>query len=167
MNGKLSSAACPTSLLRPPRWGRRGLAYPHWMALVVCPACQAKNRVGPIPKGTPRCGSCKSSLPWIVDAGEQDFAAQTQASVPVLVDFWAPWCRPCRMVSPALERLARKHASRLKLVKVNVDEAPGLAASHGAQSIPTLVLLSDGAEVDRVVGALPEAALEARLAPHL
>ena len=85
----------------------------------------------------------------------------------MVVDLWAPWCGPCRVVGPVLEQLAGEFAGQVKLVKVNVDEAPRLAASHGAQSIPTLILLSDGTEVERLVGALPEAALEARLAPHL
>ena len=137
------------------------------MAVISCPSCGKPNRVRPVPNGTPRCVSCKSPLPWIVEATDADFAAETNAAVPVLVDFWAPWCGPCRMVSPALERLAHRHARRLKLVKVNVDQAPALAARYGAQSIPTLVLLERGREVERIVGALPEAQLEARLAPHL
>ena len=82
----------------------------------------------------------------MVDAGDADFEREVTASVPVLVDLWAPWCGPCRMVSPALERLAERHAQRLKLVKVNVDEAPAVAARYGATSIPTLVLLDGGHE---------------------
>ena len=96
-----------------------------------------------------------------------DFDAQVDAPVPVLVDLWAPWCPPCRMVAPVLESLARKHARRLKLVKVNVDQAPATARRYEAMSIPTLVLLDGGREVERIVGALPEAQLETRIAPHL
>ena len=103
----------------------------------------------------------------MVNAGDADFEREVAASVPVLVDLWAPWCGPCRMVTPALERLAERHAQRLKLVKVNVDEAPAVAARYAATSIPTLVLLDGGRERDRIVGALPEAQIEARLAPHL
>ena len=103
----------------------------------------------------------------MVNAGDADFEREVAASVPVLVDLWAPWCGPCRMVTPALERLAERHAQRLKLVKVNVDEAPAVAARYAATSIPTLVLLDGGRECDRIVGALPEAQIEARLAPHL
>ena len=137
------------------------------MALIRCKSCGRQNRVGPIARGTPRCGACREPLPWVVDAGDADFEREVTASVPVLVDLWAPWCGPCRMVSPALERLAERHAERLKLVKVNVDEAPAVAARYGATSIPTLVLLEGGHERDRIVGALPEAQIEARLAPHL
>jgi thioredoxin 2 len=137
------------------------------VALIRCPRCEKRNRVGPIERGTPRCGSCKEPLPWVVDAGDQDFDRESSASVPVLVDLWAPWCGPCRMVSPALERLAARHAKRLKLVKVNVDESPAVAARYRATSIPTLVLLEGGRERERIVGALPEAQIEARLAPHL
>ena len=137
------------------------------MSVVRCAFCRTQNRVRPARDAVPRCGSCGAALPWIVDASEQTFGAETDAPVPVLVDFWAPWCGPCRMVSPGLESLARKHARRLKLVKVNVDDAPALAARFGARSIPTLVLLERGRELDRVVGALPEAKLEARLTPHL
>ena len=137
------------------------------MSVVACTRGGTKSRVGANPRGTPRFRACQSPLPWIVEATEADFEAHVEAPVPVLVDLWAPWCGPCRMVSPALESLARKHARRLKLVKVNVDEAPRLAARYGAMSIPTLVLLHDGRELERIVGALPEAQLETRLAPHL
>ena len=129
--------------------------------LLRCPSCGKANRVPAAPRGTPRCGDCKAALPWVTAATDSDFDAATTASVPVLVDLWAPWCGPCRMVTPALERLAERNASRLKLVKVNVDEAPRTAQRFGAMSIPTLVLLRDGQEVDRVVGALPEPQLNA------
>jgi thioredoxin 2 len=133
-------------------------------SVITCPSCGAKNRVGVIPRGTPRCARCKNALPWIVHATEATFADETQAGVPVLVDFWAPWCGPCRMVEPVLEQLAAERAGSLKVVKVNVDENPGLASRFQAMSIPLLVLIRDGDEVDRVAGALPKAQLESRLA---
>jgi thioredoxin 2 len=115
----------------------------------------------------PRCPRCKSELPWLVEADAETFDAETSALVPVVVDFWAAWCGPCRMMSPVLEDLAGRHAGRLKVVKVDVDANPGLAGRFGAQSIPLLVVIRDGREVDGIVGALPRAALEQRLAPTL
>jgi thioredoxin 2 len=108
-----------------------------------------------------------STLPWVVDANADTFAAETTSSVPVVVDFWAAWCGPCRMISPVLEDLAKSHAGALNIVKVDVDANPGLAGRFGAQSIPLLVVIRDGQEVDRIVGALPRAALEQRLRPVL
>ena len=133
------------------------------MTIITCPTCDARNRVGPIAQGIPRCPRCKSTLPWVVEADADTFAAETTASVPVVVDFWAAWCGPCRMISPVLEDLAKRHVGHLKVVKVDVDANPGLATRFGARSIPLLVVIRDGQEVDRVVGALPRAALEQRL----
>ena len=137
------------------------------MTVIVCPSCAARNRVGPVAQGTPRCPRCKTTLPWVVDADESTFEAETTASVPVVVDFWAAWCAPCRMIAPVLQDLAGRHAGDLKVVKVDVDANPGLAARFGAQSIPLLVVLREGREVERIVGALPAPALESRLAPHV
>ena len=137
------------------------------MAVIVCPNCGARNRVGPIASGFPRCPRCKSALPWLVEADAETFDAETTTSVPAVVDFWAAWCGPCRMISPVLEDFASQHAGRLKVVKVDVDANPGLAARFGAQSIPLLMVIRDGREVDRIIGALPRAALEQRLAPVL
>ncbi len=137
------------------------------MAIIACPTCGARNRVGPIQRGTPRCPKCKNPLPWVVSADADTFGAETTASVPVVVDYWAAWCGPCRMISPVLEDLAQRHAGHLKVVKVDVDANPSLAAQAGAQSIPLLVVMSQGQERDRIVGALPRAVLEQRLAPYL
>jgi thioredoxin 2 len=99
-------------------------------------------------------------LPWIVDATEDDFHEVVEnATIPVVVDLWAPWCGPCRMVSPALEGLARQFANRIKLVKVNVDQASGLSRRFDAQSIPTLLLMRGSEVISRQIGAVPEAAL--------
>ena len=134
---------------------------------VACPACGARNRVAPHPRARPRCARCKAALPWLVDATTADFEAEANAAVPVLVDLWAPWCGPCRLVASVLEELAREQAGRLKVVKVNVDEEPELGRRFRASSIPTLVVLRDGQEIDRIVGAAPKPALLARLEPHL
>ena len=128
--------------------------------LVKCPNCGRRNRVPAAAAGTPRCGNCHQPLPWIVDAGDDDFAEVAErASVPALIDLWAPWCGPCRMVSPALEQLATEMAGRLKLVKVNVDESPRLQQRFGVQGIPTLLVLRDGTVTARQTGAAPAAAL--------
>jgi thioredoxin 2 len=132
-----------------------------------CPSCSARNRVGAIPRGVPRCARCQTLLPWLVEADTASFDEEAAASVPVIVDLWAPWCGPCRMIAPVLEDLATRQAGHLKVVKVNVDEEPALGARFHARSIPLLVVLRDGHEVDRIVGALPRHALEARLAPVL
>jgi thioredoxin 2 len=126
------------------------------MTIVACPACGTRNRVPVAASGTPRCGRCKQPVPWIVDADDATFGdAADRSPLPVVVDLWAPWCGPCRTVSPILEQLATEFAGRCKLVKVNVDAAPGVQARFAAQGIPTLVVLRRGAEADRHVGAAP------------
>src|SRR5260370_22878184 len=100
--------------------------------ILQCPNCGKKNRVPAAADGTPRCGNCHKPLPWIADAGDATFAEVAERSrVPALVDFWAPWCGPCRMVSPALERIATDLAGHIKLVNVNVDTAPTLQQRFG------------------------------------
>jgi thioredoxin 2 len=128
--------------------------------VVVCPSCGRKNRVPAAAGGKPRCGSCHSPLPWVAEADDETFAERVaRAGLPVLVDLWAPWCGPCRAVSPALENLARDRAGRVKLVKVNVDESPATANRFGVQGIPTLLVLHKGTVVARQTGAAPEHAL--------
>ena len=128
--------------------------------VVACPSCGKKNRVPAAAKGVPRCANCHSPLPWLTDADDADFdKVAGESPVPVLVDLWAPWCGPCRMVAPGVEQAARKLAGRLKVVKVNVDQAPAVSARFNASSIPTLVVLDHGKVVDRKVGALAPDAL--------
>ena len=137
------------------------------VSTLVCAHCRAPNRIGPSDRGSPHCGKCGRPLAWVVNADESTFEVETRAQPTTVIDLWAPWCGPCRFVSPILDALAHQYAGRLKVVKVNVDENQGLARRFDAMSIPTLVVLRDGAVVDRVVGALPKEQLEARIRPHL
>ena len=136
--------------------------------LVRCEHCGQKNRVPAAASGTPRCGKCHEPLPWIADADDTTFREVAEAArIPVLVDLWAPWCGPCRMVSPALEQLARELAGQVKLVKVNVDTSPQVSQRFSAQAIPTLLVLRDGHVAARQTGAAPLAALRTWLGKAL
>ena len=141
--------------------------------LIECPTCGAKNRVSPdrlSAGGEAVCGRCRSHLPAsgadasIVTASEATFGELVERSpVPVLLDLWAPWCGPCRMLTPTLEQLAAELAGRVRIVKVNIDENPRLAHRFQAMSIPLLVVLKDGREVDRFVGLQPASVIRQRL----
>ena len=135
--------------------------------ITVCTKCGAKNRLGTPPIGqVPVCGACKNPLPWLVNAND-GLTSELGASVPVLVDFWAEWCGPCRVIAPVLEEISRDYAGKLKIVKLNVDHHPMAQAAYNVQGIPTLILFKDGQPVERIVGAAPKPALLQKLAPHL
>ncbi|MGW7072751.1 thioredoxin [Streptomyces sp. NPDC054855] len=123
---------------------------------VTCPHCGQGNRIPVAAEGRPNCGRCKRPLPWIADAGDDDFTEVVeQATMPVVVDLWATWCGPCRMVSPALEQVARDLAGQIKLVKVDVDKNPRLSQRFEVQAVPTLLVLDRGETVARQAGAAP------------
>ncbi|WP_314411495.1 thioredoxin [Streptomyces sp. DSM 40484] len=123
---------------------------------VTCPHCGRANRIPVAAEGSPKCGHCTQPLPWIVDAGDDDFAEVVErATVPVVVDLWATWCGPCRMVSPALEQVARDLAGRIKLAKVDVDKNPRLSQRFEVQAVPTLLVLDRGRTLARQAGAAP------------
>lgn len=137
--------------------------------LIGCPACGATNRVpgDKIAEGrAPVCGKCKAPLPVgkpqpVTDA---TFAQDVEGwPVPVLVDAWAPWCGPCHMIAPIVDQLAVELAGRVRVVKLNVDNNPRTAARFDLRSIPTLLVLKGGREIDRLVGVQPKQEIARRL----
>ena len=126
---------------------------------IACAACGATNRVPAARLAeSPSCGRCGAALlpgepVELTDANFEQVAART--GLPLVVDFWAPWCGPCRMMAPAFAQAAAQLQGRAVLAKVNSDENPGLSARYGIRSIPTLVRLEGGREANRVSGALP------------
>jgi len=142
--------------------------------LITCPSCGASNRVPPekIDQGLqPVCGRCKTPLSTssqpltITDA---NFSAEVEHSpLPVLLDMWAPWCGPCKMIAPAIEQLAAENRGKLRVGKLNVDENPVTSERFNIRSIPALLVFKGGREVDRIVGAQPKAAIAKRIEPFL
>jgi thioredoxin 2 len=132
---------------------------------IVCPQCHSVNRV-PEERFAdhPKCGACKAPLfsghPVELDAaGFHKHVAHSE--IPVVADFWAPWCGPCRMMAPVFAQAATEFSGRAQLVKVNTEAEPGLAGRFGIRSIPTLVLFRNGKEVRRLAGAVDAQRLKA------
>ncbi|MGO0060047.1 thioredoxin [Brevibacillus fluminis] len=103
----------------------------------------------------------------IVNVSDQSFGQEVEQSGTVLVDFWAPWCGPCKMIAPVLEQIDSEVGSQMKIVKLNVDDNPDTAGRFGVMSIPTLIVFKDGQPVDKLVGFQPKEALMAALGKHL
>lgn len=135
--------------------------------ITVCPACGKANRLAFARLGqAARCAQCHAGLPAPaapVEAGSAAAfdAAVRQSPVPLLVDFWAPWCGPCRMVAPQIEEVARRQAGRLVVVKVNTDAVQDVASRLRIQSIPTLAVFAAGREAARTAGAMGADQIEA------
>jgi len=131
-------------------------------ALVACPSCGALNRV-PAARldSNPVCGKCKAALfaQRPLDANAATFDRQIKGSLPVLVDFWAEWCGPCKAMAPAFAQAARDLEPQVRLLKVETDRVPELARRYGIQSIPTMILFAGGREVARQSGAMPAHAI--------
>lgn len=138
--------------------------------LIHCPACGATNRVPleKIEQGLePVCGRCKKQLTGSIHpiaVTDATFAADVERSpLPVLLDLWAAWCGPCQMIAPVIEQLAKEMAGRVRVAKLNVDENPATAERFQVRSIPALLVLRAGQEVERIVGAQPKTEIVRRL----
>ncbi len=139
--------------------------------ILACSKCNGKNRV-PVSRlnENPKCGKCGTLLPMEslsrpVNVTDNSFDREVMGSAfPVLVDCWAPWCGPCKAVGPVLDELAGKYKARLKIVKLNVDENPGIGSRYSISSIPTMLLVKDGRIIDKLIGALPKEQLESQIA---
>jgi thioredoxin 2 len=134
--------------------------------VVTCASCGAQNRFPAARLGQKgKCGTCKKplapNLPYPVGSAEEFAEIISGSPLPVLVDFWAPWCGPCRMVGPEMEKLARQRDGSLVVAKLNTDEIPQVAGRFGIQGIPAFVLFKGGKEIGRAAGAMPAAQIEA------
>ena len=136
--------------------------------LVTCPSCGRKNRLPPVQAGRKAvCGKCKTPLPdngGPIEVTDTTFSSEVEKSAtPVLLDLWADWCGPCHMLAPTIEQLSSEMAGRVKVAKLNIDENPGVANRFGVRSIPTLLVLKGGREVDRLVGVQSKQEIVRRL----
>lgn len=140
--------------------------------IVKCPECGANNRVAVNSEKQAVCGRCKNPLPAFsetpVHITDANFTETVEKSaLPVLIDFWAAWCGPCRLIAPVIDELARELAGKVLVGKLNVDENQLTAGRFGVQSIPTLLIVKNGRETERLVGVQPKGAILNRLKTYL
>jgi thioredoxin 2 len=149
------------------------MADPSAAAIVKCINCGANNRVAAGSGGKQAvCGRCKNPLAPVsskpLHITDTNFAELVETSpLPVLIDLWAEWCGPCRMLAPTIESLARELAGKVVVGKLNVDENPSTASRFGVQGIPTLLIIKNGREADRIVGVQSKEAILSRLKAHI
>lgn len=125
------------------------------------------NRIAPVEAGDHNPMWEEHMAEHTVTVTTENFQQLISGSVPIIVDFWAEWCGPCRMVAPVLDEIANENPGKVLIGKLNVDENPSLAAAFDVLSIPTMILFKDGQEQRRIVGARPKHAMEAELGPYL
>jgi thioredoxin 2 len=137
--------------------------------LITCPTCGTKNRLPPVQAGRKAvCGKCKTPLPenagGPVEVTDATFTTEVeQSATPVLLDMWAEWCGPCHVLAPTIDQLSSELIGRVKVAKLNIDRSPGIANRFGVRSIPTLLVLKGGKEVDRLIGVQPKQEILRRL----
>jgi thioredoxin 2 len=157
------------------------MVYQSVMAIVTCPNCGTKNRVdeGRAARLQPVCGKCGQTLPaqepaagatptHPIEVTDDSLAGELSraGSRPVLIDCWAPWCPPCRMIAPTMDQLAAESGGRYVIGKLNVDENPRTATQFRVDGIPALLIFKNGQLVDKLVGLQPKQAIAAKLAVH-
>ena len=139
--------------------------------IIRCPKCGAKNRVNPAADAQPVCGRCKTPLTAEVQPvtiTDRNFAEEVEKSpLLVLLDLWAAWCGPCRIIAPTVEQLAKEFSGKVRVGKLDVDANQMTAARFNVQSIPTLLILKNGREIDRIIGVQSKEAIAQRLEKHL
>jgi thioredoxin 2 len=141
------------------------------MQIIECTKCGSKNRIDPAKSGQAICGKCGAALSiqsQPVEINDENFFKMVvESPIPVLLDMWAAWCGPCRMIAPVINQLAGELAGKVLVAKLNVDENPRVTSSYGVHNIPTLLIFKGGKEVDRIVGTTAKEMILKSLRPYI